>query len=111
MSHQQQPPSVDHLDLDLLPDGKEEDWCPDSMPPYTGLIASGAAAIRLGLHRSSLYLAIKRGLITPDLITRGGHARFSEATLDAYAEQLRHTFATRPSSTLKLQNLSPYARE
>jgi hypothetical protein len=52
-----------------------------------------------------LYLAIKRGLITPDLITPGGHARFSGATLDAYAEQLRHTFATRPSSTLKVQNL------
>ena len=60
--------------------------------------------MRLGLHRSSLYLATKRGLITPDLITPGGHARFSEATLDAYAEQLRHTFATRPSRTLTLQN-------
>jgi GAF domain len=75
------------------------------MPPFTGLIATGAAATRLGLHRSTLYLAIKRDLITPDLITPGGHARFSEATLDAYAEQLRHTFATRPSSTLKGQNL------
>jgi hypothetical protein len=61
--------------------------------------------MRLGLHRSSLYLAIKRGLITPDLLTPGGHARFSEATLDTYAEQLRHTFATRPSSLLKVQNL------
>ena len=82
-----------------------QDWRPDSVPPSTPLIASGAAALRLGLHRSTLYLAIKRGLITPDLITSGRHARFSEATLDAYAEQLRHTFATRPSSTLKLRHL------
>jgi hypothetical protein len=104
VSHQQRPPTVNHLDLDLLLDGKGEDWRPDSVPPSTGLIASGAAAMRLGLHRSSLYLAIKRGLITPDLITPGGHARFREATLDAYAEQLRHTFATRPSRTLTLQN-------
>ena len=82
-----------------------EGWQPVSVPPSTPLIASGAAALRLGLHRSTLYLAIKRGLITPDLITSGRHARFSEATLDAYAEQLRHTFATRPSSTLKLRHL------
>jgi GAF domain-containing protein len=105
MSHQQRPPPVDHLDPDLLPDGSGEDWQPVSVHPSTPLFASGAAAIRLGLHRTSLYLAIKRGLITPDLITPGGHARFSEATLDAYAEQLRHTFATRPSSRLKLLNL------
>jgi GAF domain len=105
VSHQQRPSTVDHLDLNLLPDGRGEDWRPNSMPPFTGLIASGAAALRLGLHRSSLYLAIKRGLITPDLMTPGGHARFSEATLDAYAKQLRHTFATRPSPTLKGQNL------
>jgi GAF domain-containing protein len=104
MSHQQRPPPADHLDLDLQLDGRGKDWRPNSMPPFTGLIASGAAALRLGLHRSSLYLAIKRGLITPDLITPGGHARFSEATLDAYTEQLRHTFATRPSSALKGQN-------
>ncbi len=63
------------------------------------LISVGEAASRLGLHRSTLNLAIRRGLITPDLITAGGHARFSDATLDSYAERLRHAFATSASSS------------
>jgi len=105
MSHHQRQLSVDHLDPDLLPDGGGEGWQPVFVPPSTRLIASGAAALRLGLHRSTLYLAIKRGLITPDLITAGGHARFSDETLAVYAAHLRHAFATRPSGAPLLQNL------
>ncbi|MEO7001489.1 MAG: GAF domain-containing protein [Ktedonobacterales bacterium] len=48
----------------------------------------------LGLHRSTLHLAIQRGRLTPDLRTPGGHARFRRATLEAFQRRLVAEAAT-----------------
>ncbi len=45
------------------------------------------AAHRLDVHPAALRLAIVRGGLTPDHITRAGQPRFFAATLDAYASQ------------------------
>lgn len=86
MAHDTSAPAV-HTTLDARAAGA----------PSQQFISVGAAARRLGLHRSTLNLAIRRGLIVPDLITAGGHARFSDITLDTYAERLRHAPATSAS--------------
>ncbi|HEX9069006.1 MAG TPA: hypothetical protein VF807_09565, partial [Ktedonobacterales bacterium] len=57
---------------------------PDSSP----LLSSSQAARRLGIHRSSLHLAVKQRLITPDLVTPGGHHRFFVETVDTFASHV-----------------------
>lgn len=42
----------------------------------------------LGVHRSTLHLAVRQGLIVPDERTPGGHVRFSKETLNRFREHL-----------------------
>ncbi len=58
------------------------------------LYAAHAAADLLGIHRSTLYLAVRHGKLTPDAYTPGGHARFSLATLHRFRERLAIGSAT-----------------
>lgn len=58
------------------------------------LFAAHAAADMLGIHRSTLYLAVRSGKLTPDVFTPGGHARFSLETLHRFSERLAHSPAT-----------------
>lgn len=46
------------------------------------------AARYLGIHRSTLHLAVRQGLIVPDERTPGGHVRFSKETLNRFREHL-----------------------
>jgi excisionase family DNA binding protein len=69
--------------------------------PNTGALAPserwfGAqeAARFLGVHRSTLHMAVRQGLIAPDGRTPGGHMRFREETLLAFREQLAEGAAT-----------------
>jgi excisionase family DNA binding protein len=48
------------------------------------------AASYLGMHRATLFRAIRDGLIVSDRTTPGGHVRFRLETLDAYRESLLH---------------------
>ena len=52
------------------------------------------AASYLGIHRATLFRALRRGLIVADRMTPRGRARFLLATLDAFRDQLRHQAAT-----------------
>ena len=52
------------------------------------------AARFLGLHRSTLHLAIQRERLTPDWYTPGGHARFRRTTLEAFQRLLADEAAT-----------------
>lgn len=74
---------------------------PDSEPnleqPWYG--AQDASRF-LGLHRSTIHLAVKRSVLVPDATTPGGHYRFREATLLAFAERLRHGAATSAASAV-----------
>ncbi len=58
------------------------------------LYAAHAAADLLGIHRSTLYLAVRHGKLTPDAYTPGGHARFSMATLHRFRDRLAYGSAT-----------------
>jgi excisionase family DNA binding protein len=60
------------------------------------LVGANEAARFLGIHRSTLHQAVKNGVITPDLVTQGGHFRFSRATLDTFAVRI----AREPVTTL-----------
>lgn len=51
------------------------------------LLGAQAAARHLGIHRSTLHLAVRRGALVPDERTPGGHLRFTRATLDAYRDR------------------------
>jgi excisionase family DNA binding protein len=62
----------------------------DPPPPPETLLSTTQAAHLLGVHRSSLSLAIRNNVLVPDLVTNGGHYRFSRATLEAYAEHIAH---------------------
>lgn len=57
-------------------------------PDSSQLLSSSQAARRLGIHRSSLHLAVKQRLITPDLVTPGGHHRFFIETVDTFASRV-----------------------
>ncbi|MGZ3636251.1 MAG: GAF domain-containing protein [Ktedonobacterales bacterium] len=46
------------------------------------------AARYLGVHRSTLHLAVRQGLIVPDERTPGRHVRFSKETLNRFREHL-----------------------
>jgi excisionase family DNA binding protein len=69
------------------------------------------AARLLGIHRSTLHLAVQHGLIVPDFVTPGKHLRFSQATLDAFSEHLRAEAATNEARFLApIQILASLAR-
>lgn len=58
------------------------------------LLGAQAAAHYLGVHRSTLHLAIRQGALAPDGRTPGGHVRFRRATLDTYRQRLGEAAAT-----------------
>lgn len=58
------------------------------------LYASKAAADFLGIHRSTLHLAVRRLKIVPDAYTPGGHARFRQETLERFSDRLSLDSAT-----------------
>ena len=74
----------------------------DEKPPPERLLSTTQAAHVLGVHRSSLHLAIKNNVLAPDLVTQGGHYRFSRATLEAYAEHIAHAPLTTNADPLTL---------
>ena len=45
-------------------------------------------AVRLGVSQATVSRAVARGLLRPALVTPGGHRRFSEADVKAFAETL-----------------------
>lgn len=51
------------------------------------------AASYLGMHRATLFRAIKSGLIVADRTTPRGRARFRQDTIDAYRDTLRRQAA------------------
>jgi excisionase family DNA binding protein len=52
------------------------------------------AANYLGIHRATLFRALRSGLITADRTTPKGRARFRLTTLDEFQSSLRHQAAT-----------------
>lgn len=58
------------------------------------MFAAQAAADLLGIHRSTLYLAVRRLKLIPDAYTPGGHVRFHRATLERFSERLALDSAT-----------------
>jgi excisionase family DNA binding protein len=74
----------------------------DKTAPPERLLSTTQAAHVLGVHRSSLHLAIKNNVLAPDLVTQGGHYRFSRATLEAYAERIAHAPLTTNADLLTL---------
>lgn len=52
------------------------------------LYGTQEAAKALGLHRSTINVAVRKRLLIPDERTPGGHLRFCRATLDAFRERL-----------------------
>lgn len=58
------------------------------------LYGTQQAAKLLGLHRSTINVAVHRRLLIPDERTPGGHLRFRRATLDAFRERLAGCPAT-----------------
>jgi excisionase family DNA binding protein len=49
------------------------------------LISSKDLATRLGVSQATVSRAVARGLLKPALITPGGHRRFRERDVEAYA--------------------------
>ena len=45
-------------------------------------------AARLGVSQATVSRAVVRGLLHPALVTPGGHRRFSESDVEAFAETL-----------------------
>jgi transcriptional regulator with GAF, ATPase, and Fis domain len=62
----------------------------------------------LGMHRSTLHLAISRDALVPDRLTPGGHARFCQETLDRFKTQMQRAAAT--SEKNPVASLSAIAR-
>lgn len=79
------------------------DLSPEAAPDE--LLTASEAAHQLGIHRSSLYLAVKNRLIVPDYLTPGGHTRFTRATVEAYRSRISRTRPATSQSTL-LRKLS-----
>lgn len=71
-------------------------------PPPQTLLSTTQAAQLLGVHRSSLHLAVKNNVLAPDLVTQGGHYRFSRATLEGYADHITHAPLTTNADLLTL---------
>ena len=66
------------------------------------LLGAQAAARYLGLHRSTLFLAVREGILIPDARTRGRHTRFRRATLDAYKARYSAASATGETALVPL---------
>lgn len=64
------------------------------------LYGTQEAARYLGVHRSTLHLAIRQGLVVPDERTPGGHVRFSKETLNRFRDHLASSSATGEESAL-----------
>lgn len=62
--------------------------------PDDHLYAAQAAADLLGIHRSTLYLAVRKLKLVPDTYTPGGHARFRRQTLQRFADRIAMESAT-----------------
>jgi diguanylate cyclase (GGDEF)-like protein/PAS domain S-box-containing protein/excisionase family DNA binding protein len=60
-------------------------------------LTTGQAACRLGIARTTLLRAMRRGAIAPATQTSGGGFRFRVADLDAYARQLAATSERSPA--------------
>ena len=58
------------------------------------LYGTQRAAKLLGLHRSTINVAVRKRLLIPDERTPGGHLRFRDATLEAFRERLAGCPAT-----------------
>lgn len=56
--------------------------------------AAQEAADFLGIHRSTLHLAVRKMKLTPDAYTPGGHARFRRETLERFSDRLALDSAT-----------------
>lgn len=56
--------------------------------PANGMVGALEAARMLGIHRSTLNLAVRRGWIVPDARTPKGHVRFRPETLAQMRERL-----------------------
>ena len=70
---------------------------PEASHEETGqdrLYAAQEAADFLGIHRSTLHLAVRRLKLTPDAYTPGGHARFRRETLERFSDRLAIDSAT-----------------
>ncbi len=52
------------------------------------LSGTQAAARLLGLHRSTLNIAVRKGLLIPDERTPGGHLRFRRTSLEAFRDRM-----------------------
>ena len=50
------------------------------------LISSRDVAARLGVSQATVSRAVARGLLHPALITPGGHRRFSDRDVEAFAD-------------------------
>ena len=46
-------------------------------------------AVRLGVSQATVSRAVARGLLRPALVTPGGHRRFDEREVDAFAQSLQ----------------------
>src|SRR5919198_4277626 len=57
-----------------------------SRPGARRLLTSGRAAELLGISQATVLRAVRDGQLMPALVTDGGHYRFSEATLRAWAD-------------------------
>ena len=64
---------------EIAPDGLAD------TPDWLGMVA---ASRYLGVHRSTLHLAVRQGEIQPDARTPGGHIRFRPETLEAFKARL-----------------------
>lgn len=62
--------------------------------PCGRLYGTQEAAELLGIHRSTLHLAVRKHLLPADAVTPGGHLRFRRATLEIFRERLRSEPAT-----------------
>ncbi|HZC06615.1 MAG TPA: GAF domain-containing protein [Ktedonobacterales bacterium] len=76
-------------------DGVRDPHTMSPTSPVDGqLFAAQAAADLLGIHRSTLYLAVRKLKLIPDAYTPGGHARFRLETLERFRERLALDSAT-----------------
>lgn len=57
-------------------------------PARERLYAAQAAADLLGIHRTTLYLAVRKMKLIPDAYTPGGHTRFRRETLERFKDRL-----------------------
>ncbi|HEY7832633.1 MAG TPA: helix-turn-helix domain-containing protein, partial [Ktedonobacterales bacterium] len=70
------------------------------------LFGIGEAARMLGVHRSTLHLAIQHQEIEPDLHTPRGHVRFTQETIEAYRAQVRDSPAAGSARPQFVQRLT-----